>query len=151
MLFMLVVGLALAQPATGSDCRADSPSVQAIRAVADGIIAADNARDLTRVMRWYAANAWLMPPNESPVQGHSNIRPRYESLFASFDPAIEGRIDEACANGSIGFVRGHNGGRMISRTGGAARRLNDAYLMTLRHEPDGRWRISHLIWHPEQP
>ena len=128
---ILLLSIALLQPA-GRDCRADSPGVQAIRAVADGIVAADNARDLSRVMNSYAVDAWLMPPNESPVQGHGSIRPRYESLFANFSPAIEGRIDEACASGSIGFIRGHNGGRMISRNGGAPRQLDDAYLMTLR-------------------
>jgi ketosteroid isomerase-like protein len=100
-----------------ADCRADSTAVKAVRAVADGIIAADNARDLTRVMDSYASDAWLLPPNEAPARGHAAIRPRYESLFSGFDPALEGRIDEACVSGSIALVRGHNGGRMISRAG----------------------------------
>ena len=148
MPFVLAALMTFAQ--ANGNCPSDAAAVTAIRAVADGIVAADNARDLTRVMNSYAADAWLMPPNESPVQGHGNIRPRYESLFANFNPAIDGRIDEACASGSIGYIRGHNGGRMISRTGAVPRQLNDAYLMTLRLEADGRWRISHLIWHPEK-
>ena len=118
--------------------------------MAGGIIAADNARDITRVMDSYAADAWLLPPNDVPVRGHAAIRPRYEALFNGFNPAIEGRIDEVCASGSIAFVRGHNGGRMISRTGAPPRVLDDAYLMTLRLEPDGRWRISHLMWHSQE-
>jgi ketosteroid isomerase-like protein len=146
--FLLAALMMLSQ--ADGNCRSDTAAVTAIRAVADGIVAADNARDLPRVMSSNAADAWLMPPHESPVQGHGNIRPRYESLFANFNPAIDGRIDEACASGSIGYIRGHNGGRMISRTGGEPRQLNDAYLMTLRLEPDGRWRISHLIWHPQK-
>ena len=150
MSLILIATLALFQTARGPDCRGDSPAVKAIRAVADGIIAADNARDIERVMGLYDADAWLMPPSEAPVRGHAAIRPRYESLFAGFNPAIEGRIDEACVSGSIGIVRGHNGGRMISRTGAAPRLLDDVYLMTLRQEPDGRWRISHLIWHPQK-
>jgi ketosteroid isomerase-like protein len=151
MLIALAMTFTLTQPSSfNGDCRADSLAVKAIRDVAQGIIAADNARDIARVIDSYASDAWLMPPNESPVQGHAGIKPRYEALFSGFDPAIAGRIDEACASGSIGFVRGHNGGRMISRTGGAPRMLNDAYLMTLRLGPDGRWRISHLIWHPQK-
>ena len=108
---ILLLSIALLQPS--ADCHVDSAAVKAVRAVADGIIAADNARDITRVMGSYAADAWLLPPNDVPV-------------------------------------RGHNGGRMISRTGAPPRLLNDAYLMTLRLEPDGRWRISHLIWHSEK-
>ena len=145
---ILLLSIALLQPS--ADCHVDSAAVKAVRAVADGIIAADNARDITRVMGSYAADAWLLPPNDVPVRGHAAIRPRYEALFNGFNPAIEGRIDEVCASGSIAFVRGHNGGRMISRTGAPTRVLDDAYLMTLRLEPDGRWRISHLMWHPQK-
>jgi uncharacterized protein (TIGR02246 family) len=145
-----VASLVFQSPAPAADCRADSSSVKAVRAVADGIIAADNARDLTRVMDSYAGDAWLLPPNAAPVRGHAAIRPRYEALFAGFNPAIEGRIDEVCVSGSIAFVRGHNGGRMISRTGAAPRLLDDAYMMTLRLEADGRWRISHLMWHAQK-
>lgn len=145
---ILLLSIALLQ--LPADCRADSPAVTAVRAVADGIIAADNARDLARVMDSYAADAWLLPPNDVPVRGHAAIRPRYETLFSGFIPAIEGRIDEVCVSGSIALVRGHNGGRMISRSGAPPRLLDDAYLMTLRFEPDLRWRISHLMWHPQK-
>jgi ketosteroid isomerase-like protein len=140
----LVVALAL-QPA--ADCRAASTAVASVRAVADGIVAADNERNIERVMGYYADDAWLMPPNAEPVRGHAAIRPRYESLFAGFNPAIEGRIDEACVSGSTAYVRGHNGGRMNSRSGGPARELDDSYLMLLKIDTAGRWRISHLIWH----
>lgn len=139
----IVLALAL-QPA--ADCRGDSTAVKAVRAVADGIIAADNERDIDRVMSYYAEDAWLMPPNAAPVQGHSAIRPRYETLFSGFSPAIEGRIDEACVSGSTAFVRGHNGGSMKSRASTPDRALDDSYLMLLKLDA-GRWRISHLIWH----
>lgn len=128
------------------ECRADAAAVKAVRAVADGIIAADNERNIDRVMGFYAADAWLMPPNAEPVRGHAAIRPRYESLFAGFDPAIVGRVDEACVSGSTAYIRGHNGGRMNPRTAAPPRDLDDAYLMLLRLD-GGQWRISHLIWH----
>jgi len=98
-------------------------------------------------MSYYAADAILMPLGEKAVAGRDAIRPRYEELFAAFDPQIEPRVDEACAVDGIAVVRGHNGGRLISRHGGDARELDDAYLMVLRLEPDGEWRISHLMWH----
>jgi uncharacterized protein (TIGR02246 family) len=150
MIAWLLAVAVLRQP-TSAECRADAPSVKAVRAVADGIIAADNARDLARVMNSYAADAWLLPPNAEPVRGHAAIRPRYESLFAGFNPAIEGRIDEACVSGSTAYIRGHNGGRMISRTAQPPRELDDAYMMLLKIDADGKWRISHLMWHSQKP
>jgi uncharacterized protein (TIGR02246 family) len=127
--------------------RRRAPDDAAVRAVATGIVEADNARDVERVLGYYADDAVLLPPNEPPVKGKAAIRPRYEALFAGFDPAIEGRLDEVAVTGPSAFVRGHNGGRMTERGSGEHRPLDDDYVMLLRKGADGAWRISHLIWH----
>ncbi len=114
--------------------------------MATGIVDADNRRDIERVVAYYAADALLMPPGEAPVAGRDRIRPRYEALFASFTPAIELRIEEACVGAGLGFVRGRNGGRLLPRASGEIRMLDDGFVMLLRLEADGVWRISHLIW-----
>ncbi len=132
-------------------CTSGLPAVEAIRSVATGIVAADNRRDIEAVMAYYASDAVLMPPNEAPVAGRGQIRRRYEGLFAAFTPEIVPRIDEACVDGGIGFVRGHNGGRLIPRAAGEPRVLDDGFLMLLRLEPGGLWKISHLIWHRQSP
>jgi ketosteroid isomerase-like protein len=95
-----------------------------------------------------AAAATLLPPNDAPVHGLAAIRPRYERLFAEFDPAIEGHVDEVCVEGRQAVVRGRNGGRLVPRGPGAPRNLSDVWLMVLRRGADGAWRISHLMWHP---
>ena len=102
------------------------------------------------MLRHYTADAILMPPGEAAVTGHEAIRLRYAALSAEFEPHIEARVDEACVGGRLAFVRGHNGGRLASRAGGAGRALNDDYLMLLRREAEA-WRISHLIWHKAAP
>ena len=150
MLSVVVMSLALSASAAPAEtrCDASAPGAAEVRAVAEGIIGADNARDLDRVLGYYAPGATLLPPGEPPVTGHDAIRPRYEELFRSFDPQIEARVDEVCVDGSLAVVRGHNGGKLTPRQGGEPRRLDDAYLMVLEREPDGRWRIRHLMWHP---
>jgi uncharacterized protein (TIGR02246 family) len=127
-------------------CRPDDPGVREIRAVASGIVEADNQRDLRKVLDYYASDAVLLPPGEAPVAGRDQIRPRYEALFAAFNPEIELQIHEACVGADLGFVRGHNGGRLVSRASGDTRLLDDAFVMVLRRD-GGVWRISHLIWH----
>jgi uncharacterized protein (TIGR02246 family) len=118
-----------------------------VKAVATGIVDADNRRDLASVLAYYASDAVLLPPGEAPVIGRDSIRPRYEALFAGFSPEIQLEIAEACVEAGIGFVRGRNGGRLLPRGPGEVRVLDDAFVMLLRREPDGAWRISHLIWH----
>lgn len=144
-----IILLASARDATSSgvECRPDASGVREIRAVAAGIVAADNRCDIESALAYYTVDAVLMPPGEAPVAGRDAIRPRYEALFASVTPAIELEIQEACVAAGLGFVRGRNGGRLIPRASGETRVVDDAFVMLLLLEPEGAWRISHLIWH----
>jgi uncharacterized protein (TIGR02246 family) len=146
---VLLAVLGATQPSGAqAACQPDAAPIQAVRAVAEGIVDADNARDLDRVRSSYAPDALLLPPNEAPVRGWDAIRPRYEALFSAFTPAIEGHIDDVCVSGALAYVRGRNGGRFVPRDQGTARTLNDTYLMLLHRDARGRWQISHLMWHP---
>jgi uncharacterized protein (TIGR02246 family) len=133
--------------AVAQSCTHTPADSLAVVAVAAGIIDADNARDLERVLTYYAPDAVLHPPGEGPVTGRDAIRPRYEGLFRDFDPAIESEIDEVSICGRLAAVSGRNRGVLRPRLGGPERTLDDAWIMTL--EPtDGSWRITQLIWHP---
>ena len=138
------VSLVVATPALRAQAITAADSV---RAVANGIIAADNARDVERVMSFYADDAVLMPPNAGPVTGHRVIRPRYEALFAAASPAIVSTLDEVRVAGKWAFVRGTNTGVMRSRSGADPRALNDVFVMILQRAADGQWKIARLIWH----
>jgi uncharacterized protein (TIGR02246 family) len=132
----------------GQACATSPADTTDVLRVAEGIVAGDNDRDLERVLGYYAPDAVLLPPGEPPVRGHDAIRPRYVSLFAQYDPAIEGEIDaiEICRD--LAVVTGRNGGWLRARDRTADRRLRDAYVMVLRRS-DGEWRISRLMWHPD--
>lgn len=145
LLDLIVMAAAVAAPAPACEVNRDAGAH--VRAVATGIVDADNASALERVLAYYAADAMLLPPGEAPVTGQGAIRPRYEALFAAFKPEIVGRVDEVCVSGPLAFVRGHNGGQLRSRTGGPDRALDDVYLMLLARGAGARWRITHLIWH----
>lgn len=143
----LVVGLAMVGASRGTaQAQARVSDSLAVRAVATGIVEADNARDLTAVLACYAQSAILLPPNEAPVAGHAAIEPRYQALFRDYTPAIEGRIDELVVASDWAYVRGHNGGWLRGRDGKPDKALTDVYLMILARQ-GGSWRITRLMWH----
>jgi len=142
MLPLLLTAVATAEAQTTG---VHSDSVQ-VAGVANGIIAADNARDIEAVLAFYSESAVLLAPGAEPVVGRSRVRPRYESLFRDFDPAIEGHVDEIVVAESWAWVRGRNTGWLRGRSGTPNRRLNDVYLMILEKR-EGTWRIARLIWH----
>lgn len=121
-----------------------------VRQVATGIVQADNLREIERVLAFYDENAVLLPPNDDPVRGLEAIRPRYEGLFADYDPEIAPEIEEAEVSGDLAYVRGRNGGVLRSRGDAPDRTLNDVYLMILRRGESG-WRITRLMWHATGP
>ena len=143
----LALSLAAAAPPAPA-CPGDAAAAGPVRAVVEGLIAADNERDIGRVLGYYAPDAVLMPPGEPPVTERAGIQARYDALFRDFEPAIEGRIDDVCVDGSLAVVRGRNGGWLVGRGGGASRRLDDVYLMVLHRDESAGWRIGSLIWHP---
>ena len=120
--------------------------IAAVRRMLTAIMSADNARDLNAVMALYADDAALLPPDEKAVTGKESIRPRYQSLFDQFNPEISISHDEIMTDGDWAFARGMTTGKMTPRNGGAAKTVNDKYLMILRRQPDGTWRIARLMW-----
>jgi uncharacterized protein (TIGR02246 family) len=145
------LGTALLVQGLGTSDWAQATDSLAVRSTAIGIIAADNARVLSRVLTYYAPDAVLLSPGETPVTGREQIQPRYEALFASYDPAIDTFIDELRVVGNVAYVRGRNGGLLRGRGDMPARALNDVYLMLLRRAASGPWQITHLIWHSAGP
>ena len=115
------------------------------RQAASAIVAADNAGDLEGVLACYTPDAQLQPPGEDAVRGREAIKARYETLFATYAPKIEMRIDDVNVSGALAFVRGHNGGVLRPKAGGAPKALDDNFVMLLQCDAD-RWRISNLMW-----
>ncbi len=124
-----------------------SAEIKRIEDVARALIAADNDRDVERVVGLYAPDAMLLPPDEPPVEGISAIRPRYEAFFRTHHPAILITIEETVVADNLAYVRGRTGGSIRGLGGVADRSLNDVFMMILRRTEVGDWRISRLMWH----
>lgn len=150
LLLAIALGATLEPSSSGAqECSMGAGDGEAVRRVAEAIIAADNAGDVERVLSIYAPNAVLHPPGEPPVLGRASIRPRYEGLFADYEPAIESEISDVSICGTLAVVTGRNGGVLRGLGGRADRELSDAFVMVLARTEEG-WHITRLIWHPDR-
>jgi len=118
----------------------------AARAV-ERLIAADNSRDINRVMLCYTDDVVWMPPDGEPLLGKKAIRPRYEALFSTYILDLTVEFDEARADRELAFVRGRTGGKLTPLDGSAPKTVDDQFVALLRRERGG-WRVSHLMWTP---
>lgn len=123
-----------------------SPSQeQDVREVVSGIIAADNAGDLEKVVELYSASAILMPPDGMLIEGREAIRAHYRGIFSRF--MIEATVDseETIVSGDWAFDRGTTHVKSRSKETGETSEAHDKYVMILHREASG-WHIARLIW-----
>lgn len=129
-----------------ADQQAD-PEVKRVEAVAHGLMAADNVRDVEQVVELYAPDAIMLPPNESPVEGIAAIRPRYEAFFETHQPALRFIIEETRVVNNLAYVRGRTRGTIRDLGRQTEQTINDVFLMILKRTDSGAWKISRLMWH----
>ncbi|HEY7696849.1 MAG TPA: SgcJ/EcaC family oxidoreductase [Vicinamibacteria bacterium] len=119
-----------------------------IQALFDRLMAADNRGDVDAILACYAKDAVFQTPDGASVEGASNIRPRYESLFAASRLEVRMDVESIEVKGDLAFSRGVTRGRTVPKDGSPARPVHDRYLMVLRREPTGAWKIAVLMWVP---
>lgn len=122
------------------------PTAAAVSSVAEGIIEADNAHDLERVLAHYTEDITFMTPDGELVEGKDQVRPRYQELFEHFSLDFRMESDEVGVGDGWAFVRGRTLGTLTPREGGEVQQLNDRFMMILRCEPAQGWLIARLMW-----
>jgi len=146
---------AFVAPILGAGCALPDTSRGVDRSVADradveravrAIIDADNAADLAAVLDCYTDDVLWIPPEDLPIRGRTAIEPRYRELFAAYQPRMAITIDDLQIEGDWAIARGGTEGELAPHAGGPAVIVHDNYLMLLRREGGGRWRISLLMW-----
>ena len=130
--------------ATPGKSPAQTVDESAVRAVVEGMIAADNVKNLNRVLGFYSDDAILISPEGGDVVGISAIRSHYERLFARTDLDIQLKIQDILLDGDLAVVRGVNDVTATSDDGSSSARSK--FLISLRRYPDGAWRVLHLMW-----
>jgi ketosteroid isomerase-like protein len=146
----LSVGLVALGSVLAAACAAPVASGCATRAPDDtlrAIIAADNARDLSEVMRHYTSDVTWLPPGREPTLGEGAVRDAYAALYSDTRPALSLTVEHVEHGAEVAAVWGYTSGTLAPAHGDApARQVNDAYLATLRCE-SGHWRVQTMMWH----
>ena len=142
---LFVGALGLVNASANDDATSSSNDEAAVRAVVEGIIAADNVENIERVIGYYADDAILLAPDGADVVGQTAIRDHYRSLFASVDLAIQSRIDDIAIAAGLAVVRGLNTVSAIAAGSEQGSCTASKDLMTLERR-DVEWKISQLMW-----
>ena len=125
---------------------------EAIEKLLAEMIVKANAGDIEAVLSYFAEDAVAMPTEEMPVFGMKLIRPRLQALFDESKLVIFLSSEETGASGNFAFARGYIGGRMEPKNPAPTRDIDsNEYLVVLRKDSGGSWKIARLMWHPMFP
>ncbi len=91
-------------------------------------------------------HAVWMPPGEPALTGRENIRERYERFFTRVSSTFELKAGDIRLCGDWAFLSGDWNRGDTPKSGGAAGNVAGHYLMVLKKQPDGAWKITRDIW-----
>jgi uncharacterized protein (TIGR02246 family) len=153
----LFAGLALALALTSESILAQGRSeklseadLAKIRAVNEAYAAAWLKNDAEAVLNTLSETAVLIPQGNRPVEGIEAIKKFWwpadgpRTTIKSFTIST----DEVGGAGDVGYVRGTFQFSFSYEEKGKTSALTNAgnYLMIMRRQRDGSWRISHRMW-----
>ena len=144
----LLVLLLACRTAGGTGFDAD---VLRLRAVNDAYRAAWLAGDSAAVLRLFAPDAVLLPHHgDPPVVGLEAIRKFWwpPNTSPATITGLELTADGASVDGDVGTLWGRFALGFSFEAEGREQSVRNAgtYLMVLRRDGDGEWRITHRMW-----
>jgi uncharacterized protein (TIGR02246 family) len=127
-----------------------------LKAVNNAYQAAWLAGDSAAVLRLFAREAVLLPHHgDPPIVGLDAIRAFWwpSKTTPTIITTLEITTDGANVDGHIGTLWGRFALVFSFETEGQLRSVSNAgtYLMVLRQQPDGEWRITHRMWDDPVP
>ena len=137
------------QPAA-EEAATTEADVEAIRALLDDFVAAENAGDLQTIMALITEDVVHMAPEEPPVVGADAVRTWWESTFGQVD--IQGAVSdvEIQAFGDWGFIRGIWNVTTTPKSGGEPQQNDYSFISVVRRE-NGAWKEARVVWNTNAP
>lgn len=83
------------------------------------------------------------------MSGQQAIRVWHEANFKKETAEILSKVEEIQTFGEWGFARGTSSGTVISKAGGQRRKSAEKWLVLVRRQADGSWKIARDIWNEE--
>ncbi len=129
-------------------CKNNTADIQAANKVIYTLIDADNRSDIKTVLSSYTDTIEFHSANKPPLKGISNIQNSYEKLFHDNRLKIKTVIIETVIDGNTAIIKGNNTGSIEPVSGTDVKRVNDNYTAFLSKDSAGTWKISKLVWSP---
>ncbi len=122
----------------------------AVRAVDEAYVSGWRGNDRTAVMATLSDDAVLLPQDMAPIRGSAEIEDYWwpAGRPTTIVTEYENSVHELDVSGDMAYVRGTADLTFEWETGSGVQQQSSrsAYLMVLRRDSDGSWKITHRMW-----
>ena len=125
--------------------------MSAIDRLRDEFIALNNAGDAAGLAGLYTDDAVLMPPNQEAVTGNQAIESWFQTTFDQFTIEFTLASDELEVVGDLAFDGGAYVIALTPQADGEAMEETGKYILILRKQVDGSWKLVRDIWNSNNP
>lgn len=120
-------------------------AVDSVTAWLDEMTAAVNTGNLERLLAGYADDALSSPP-DAPSLSVGELAAMYEAMFAEHTFQLTTDPLDAIVSGDLAVLRAYYASTVTPRTGGEPVQRNGNWLVVLRKEADGSWKLWREMW-----
>lgn len=139
------------RPESAAGLAKHAKDVAAIRHITEDWDAAWHAGDWASVVALYTDDAVVMPENRPAVIGKKAIQSLYRSVFNEFTFEGSGETLEIEVAGDWGYFRSTYTMVATPKAGGKPIEDIGKWLVIVRRQPDGSWKIARLIANSDKP
>jgi uncharacterized protein (TIGR02246 family) len=133
----------------GGGCRAQAPTPgpeNDISSLRSEWVHDLQTKQLEPIMVLYTAESGFMSPDGSRLSGRDAIRAFLRLVFEEISSNIVLESRHVEFSGDMAYDSGVYWETLTSIKSGSKQQINGSYLMVLRHEPDGKWRIAQQMF-----
>jgi uncharacterized protein (TIGR02246 family) len=147
--WMAAIALCLASFLAAQGAKPGSAET-AIRDAAKAFVAAANAKDAAGIGALYAEDAVLMPPNQEMVRGRAAIQAYWQGVIDAGAKDVSLTTTHVSSSGNVGYEAGTY---QFTIAAPGAQPVTDRgkYLVGLRREADGKWRLAYDVFNSDLP
>ena len=126
-----------------------SPTVTAaaeIRKLREQWIQSLRSKQLDLIVSMYAPDADFLPPTEVRVTGESAIRDLFSKIMGSVNGGLALHSIATESSGNLAYDSGEYKETLVYIAHGRKAELQGNYVMVLKRQADGKWRVVQHVW-----
>ena len=105
-----------------------------------------HAKQLDQILTLYAPDASFLPPTSARFTGQAAIRGLFKSVMDAVTSNITLHSIATESSGDLAYDSGDFQETLVPTAGGPNQEMRGSYVMVLKRQADGQWRIVQHVW-----